>query len=170
MIYYQIEDVDAMFKDLCELEANDWIPKVVEEPSKRDNVNKTKKTFKAKARKSPVKGSNSLKAMMAAKRKEMKENAKNASAPMANAEEDGSAAAKKLQVRKIYNYVFTFSGLACCMSSQTMIRRNGWIFLHQLIMLLFFLRHREGPRPLRFYRLGIKSVSLMADSSQSEAL
>ena len=73
MIYYQIEDVDAMFKDLEEMEANDWVAKaVVKEPTKAKRpVNKVTKP-KA-ARKSPSKATTSLKEMMAARRREIKE-------------------------------------------------------------------------------------------------
>ena len=77
MIYYQIEDVETMFKDLQELEANAWVPKVKEAPiikevSKRllNNNNKV-----SKIKKSPRKGG-SLKEMMAAKRREMKQQQK----------------------------------------------------------------------------------------------
>ena len=76
MIYYQIEDVDVMFKDLEELEAQNWV--VVKEPAKNPPT-KAKKlvkkvTTKPKAaKKSPSKATTSLKEMMAAKRREMKE-------------------------------------------------------------------------------------------------
>ena len=76
MIYYQIEDVDVMFKDLEKLEAQNWV--VVKEPAKNPPT-KAKKlvkkvTTKPKAaKKSPSKATTSLKEMMAAKRREMKE-------------------------------------------------------------------------------------------------
>ncbi len=84
MVYFQVEDVDRLFRELDELEANGWVPKRREEerdsPRRRDENRRPRKrplatsaTSAAKVSKRPPSKPNPvLREMMSAGRKELK--------------------------------------------------------------------------------------------------
>jgi len=65
MIYFQVEDVNAKFSELVDLEAKNWIL----EQKPKPKVAPTKKAIVSKPFKPKAKASSNIKAMMAAKRK-----------------------------------------------------------------------------------------------------
>ena len=66
MIYFQVEDVNAKFLELVDLEAKNWI---LEQKPKPKVAAPTKKAIASKPFKPKAKASSNIKAMMAAKRK-----------------------------------------------------------------------------------------------------
>ena len=77
MIYFQVEDVNAKFSELVDLEGKNWIS---DEKPQTSKVVPVKKAIVSKPFKPKAKASSNLKAMLAAKRKAaMKANKENES-------------------------------------------------------------------------------------------
>ena len=74
MIFFQVEDIDAAFKELAEREANGWatVAKVASKPAKKAGKAPVPKIRKVKSPAKPKsKPTSSLRELMAAKRKAM---------------------------------------------------------------------------------------------------